>query len=337
MKNLYFTFIIILILPASAIKAETNQSKLKSIRELKKFAFGSCNSAYRSQPLWSYIKKENPQLWMWGGDNIYADTSDPEVLVSHYKKQNSIPDYQNLISKIPIIGIWDDHDYGYDNADYSNPFKVEAQKEFLDFILEPLESIRRSQRGVYTSYEFGPPERLVKIIMLDNRYFLNSPEADGMILGEEQWRWLENQIRGSKAKVHFIVSGLSVLSPKIRVTEEWRDHSAAFSRLLDLFKFYNPSGTVFLTGDKHLSTIFKNEGFLEFMSSGLTHSAPVVVRSYVSRFYPITFYGLTFGLVQLEWDEGNNPRINLQIRARREKPVFTRQYKLNRNSQWSSL
>ena len=37
-------------------------------------AFGSCNRETVNHNLWESILKENPNVWIWGGDNIYADT-----------------------------------------------------------------------------------------------------------------------------------------------------------------------------------------------------------------------------------------------------------------------
>jgi alkaline phosphatase D len=45
---------------------------------------------------------------------------------------------------VPIIGVWDDHDFGMDNSgkDYVN--KDVAKTMFLDFLDEPINSARRN-------------------------------------------------------------------------------------------------------------------------------------------------------------------------------------------------
>ena len=55
-------------------------------------------------------------------------------------------DYKAFVSRTPIIGIWDDHDYGINDGDklYSN--RDEGQQVFLDFIGEPEDSPRRKQK-----------------------------------------------------------------------------------------------------------------------------------------------------------------------------------------------
>ena len=43
-------------------------------------AFGSCNHQNKEQSLWDDIVSEDPNLWIWLGDNIYADTNDMELM-----------------------------------------------------------------------------------------------------------------------------------------------------------------------------------------------------------------------------------------------------------------
>jgi alkaline phosphatase D len=52
---------------------------------------------------------------------------------------------------VPVIGVWDDHDYGSNNADANFLMKSVNRQIYLDFIGEPPNTIRRneSHRGIY--------------------------------------------------------------------------------------------------------------------------------------------------------------------------------------------
>ena len=104
--------------------------------------------------------------------------------------------------------------------------------------------------------------------------------------------------------------------------------------LMTILDKYNPSGVVFLTGDKHFSSIFKRFGHLEFMSSGLSHTVEgLLVRSYVSRFYPNSFFGLNYGHVEIDWD--SKPlAITLSVKSFYPEPIFKYRYILNPLNQW---
>ncbi|MGB5369489.1 MAG: hypothetical protein WBN18_03590 [Flavobacteriaceae bacterium] len=61
-----------------------------------KIAFGSCNKTDLPNRLWDDILATKPDLWIWGGDNIYADTNDPIKLREMYHDQNKVAGYQKL-------------------------------------------------------------------------------------------------------------------------------------------------------------------------------------------------------------------------------------------------
>ncbi|MFY8036906.1 MAG: hypothetical protein ACOVMQ_07045 [Cyclobacteriaceae bacterium] len=73
-------------------------------------AFGSCDDEDEPQEMWKEVIAQKPIVWIWGGDNVYADTHDMNVLKAKYDKQKSNPDYQKLMRMCTITGTWDDHD-----------------------------------------------------------------------------------------------------------------------------------------------------------------------------------------------------------------------------------
>ena len=42
-----------------------------------------------------------------------------------------------LSNKTAIVGIWDDHDYGLNDGDETNPFKNFQKQLYLDYLDEP--------------------------------------------------------------------------------------------------------------------------------------------------------------------------------------------------------
>lgn len=308
---MHLSIAILLLLLSSLSPAQTNHERLSQLKNLKRISFGSCNDQGDEQPLWKDLIQQKPDLWIWGGDNIYADWTRLTMLEA-YKIQNAQADYQAFKAQTPIIGTWDDHDYAYDNAGGSYDKKQESQRMHLDFMEEPEDSPRRKQEGIYTSYEFGEADKKIKIIILDNRYFKNL-EPDYPMLGKTQWDWLETELTDSDAKIHLITTGLPVLSPLIPYTEEWA-HTNELDRMLNLLKKTKPRGVVFLTGDKHFSSIYRRWGHLEFMSSGMTHTAPSNTWWYLGRQYPTTYFGLSYGQIDIAWEE-TTPLITLSMRT----------------------
>lgn len=254
-------------------------------------AFGSCNKQDEPNHLWDDILAARPDVWVWGGDNIYADTDNMKKLRRMYNKQKQVEGYARLTGTVPVIGTWDDHDYGLNDGGTDFAAKRESQREFLDFMGVPNTSPRRQQEGVYAAHQFNTPEGRIKIIVLDTRYFRTAltpdretdkrirpnPYGEGTILGETQWAWLEKELKTSEADFNVIVSSIQVLSEE-HGFETWGNFPHEVDRLKALIAESKAKGTIVLSGDRHISEFSKTqvEGLdyplVDFTSSGLTHS-----------------------------------------------------------------
>jgi alkaline phosphatase D len=270
--------------------------------------------------------KQRPDLFIWGGDNVYADKEKGNNLRRAYKKQLQNKNYQLFRSKVKILGTWDDHDFGGNNSNGTYSGKRESQKIFLDFLGESENSDRRKQEGIYNSYTFGK----LKFILLDNRFFLDlDPRAE--VLGEKQWNWLEKEVKHNKAAITFIMSGLSILSPVIPFSDgAWPNYPTERERLLELVERQDSKGVVFLTGDMHFSSIFRRSGHLEFMSSGMTHTAHRAFWWYLARRYETSFFGLNFGQVDVSW-MNESPVLTMSIIDRHGNSYHKKSFRLEAN------
>ena len=231
-----------------------------------------------------------------------------------------------------VHGTWDDHDYGGNDRGGELKGKEKSRDAYLDFLGVPKEnSARRNRRGVYGSVEFGSNDK-VKIIFLDTRWHRDphcipsvgssryiplgaivacttrwltavldlpsllpswcSCHIDSAMLGEEQWKWFEQESERSTASMHVVVSSIQVLTTN-PVVESWGHFPKEQERLLKVLN--RVPGLVILSGDVHHAeisvslqrnnepireTCYDNErkmvsnngAFMEVTSSGLTHS-----------------------------------------------------------------
>jgi alkaline phosphatase D len=266
-------------------------------QRLEKIAFGSCNRHYNTQKFWRDIVAGKPQLWIWGGDNVYADAKNPERLKVVYDEQNADPDYAYFRSQVPLLGIWDDHDYGPNNSDARLPFKAQSQQLFLDFMGVAKDSPLRLQKGIYSHHLMGPPDQQVSIIALDNRYFKTSKT----LLGETQWQWLESVLKTQKAKVTIFVLGVPYAFADVAYSEEWSDYPEEKKKLRDLIQKYDVSGPILLSGDKHFTHFLTQDQLLEVMASGLTHTLRKPLRPVVRKLYPGAIIAKNWAELTLDW------------------------------------
>jgi len=283
---------------------------------LTHIAAGSCNRQDLPQPLWNAILKFHPQLWVWLGDNIYGDTDDMALLEEKWTEQKKNPGYSKLLNTCLVEGIWDDHDYGRNDAGSEYEWKKESQRLILDFLNEPAASPRRKQSGIYASRVFGPEGQRVCLILLDVRTHRDASQTGGDILGEEQWLWLENSLRSSTAQIHIICSGSQVLPFEHR-HEKWNDFPESRERLLKLIGSTQIGGVILLSGDRHFAEFsrLKNpwggQPLNEMTTSGLTHSYKNFRGEKNSLRFGEPFAELNFGTISIHWESRN---IELAIR-----------------------
>jgi alkaline phosphatase D len=275
----------------SCANTKENSSKIKIENTHYTIAFGSCNKQNQKNVLWQEIKKNEPNLWIWGGDNIYADTDNMSKLKADYAALSQQKGYAELVQNISVMATWDDHDYGFNDSGTEFPKKRESQQAFLDFFKVAENSPRRKQEGIYHSEVFKVKEGSIKVIVLDTRYFRTAlttsktkkkryepnTTEEGSVLGEKQWKWLTNELYTSSADFNIIVSSIQFLSSE-HGFETWGNFPKEVEKLKNTIVKSNAKGVLILSGDRHISefskTKIENLSFplIDFTSSGLTHS-----------------------------------------------------------------
>ncbi len=288
MKKYFFLSIGILFLFA----CKTDKNKILNHNGDSRFviAFGSCNKHDVSNLLWDDILDVNPDVWVWGGDIIYADTDDMKIMSGMYDAQNQVEGYRMLRSKVQVVGTWDDHDYGLNDGGVEFHAKKESQQMLLDFLGVAKDDPRRKQEGVYASHDYDLPMGKVKIITLDTRYFRTALTPDtltkkrnkpniygqGTMLGAKQWDWLQDELNTSKADFNLIVSSVQFLSNK-HGFECWGNFPHEVDKLKQTIVKSKAEGVMVLSGDRHISEFSKTRidglayPLIDFTSSGLTH------------------------------------------------------------------
>jgi alkaline phosphatase D len=315
---------------------------------LSRIAFGSCARQDQPQPIWDGVVAARPQLFIFLGDNIYADTEDMAVLRAKYELLANQPGFKKLKQTCPLVATWDDHDYGLNDAGGEYSKKDESQQVFLDFFGAPQNDPRRKRPGVYQAQFYGPPGRRVQVIMLDERYFRSPHKAgyqagepgEGLrgpygpnldpgatVLGEAQWKWLAEQLR-EPADLRLLASSVQVISHE-HGFEAWANFPAERERLLRLIRDTRAGRVVILSGDRHQADISRlpaddalGVGYplFDVTSSSLNQKGGSLTKAKIqfgneinSYRLGLTYFNENFGLIDIDWDQPD-PLIRLQVR-----------------------
>jgi alkaline phosphatase D len=304
-------------------------------------AFGSCVHQDRPQPIWEQVLNAQPDVFAFLGDNIYGDSDDPDVLAAKYQQLGAVSGFQQLQDQAQVVAIWDDHDYGRNDAGIEYPSKEASRQVMLDFWGEPMNSARRTRPdGIYTSYLFDHQGKRIQLILPDLRWnrtplqVVTDPEQAALresqnmgpyevnlqsgatMLGEMQWQWLERQF-DEPADLRIIGSSLQLLA-EFTGWESWANYPADRQRLMQLLEQHADVPTLILSGDTHWSEISRVEHaglswpLVDITSSGLTEEWHAISpnRHRVGEAWAVA----NFGLLQIDWDADNRLQIEAVIR-----------------------
>jgi alkaline phosphatase D len=200
----------------------------------------------------NHMLAKKPDLMVWLGDNTYFREGDFESRSGLYYRQGhtrALPELQPFLASTAHYAIWDDHDYGPNDSDWTYPLKHHALDAFKDFW--PSESYGAGHTdGVTSSFMWND----CHFIMLDNRWYRTVDTMYGTILGEQQRYWLKETLLQSKAPFKFVAVGGQFLSD-FAGFENFANYRAEREEIIQFIDEYKIKGVVFLTGDRHHSEI----------------------------------------------------------------------------------
>ena len=293
-----------------------------------RIAFGSCLHQDKPAPILDAVVARQPDAFVLLGDNVYGDTTDMKELQRKYQTLGAKPGYQALKQASPVYAIWDDHDYGQNDAGKEYPHKAASKRIMLDFFEEPADSPRRSRSdGNYASYWIEDNGHFIHLILPDlrwNREALSKESTDDLIpglkpentgpyaatqgrtmLGETQWQWLEQELL-KPADLTIIGSSIQLL-PEFTGWESWANFPDDRSRLIQFIENNKIADVVFISGDTHwgeVSRTFVNhpQPLWEVTSSGLTEEWKEISPN--RHRLGEGFSQVNFGELDIDWAAG---------------------------------
>ena len=215
------------------------------------------------------MAKEKAAFMLWLGDNWYTRFPDyASEWGLHYRPshERSLPVLQPFLKSMSHYAIWDDHDYGPNDADKSYVLKEASRDVFMKYWPNPTYGM--AGEGIYTAFTYNDAE----FFLLDDRWFRsNDRMADSVngginkekkMFGDEQMEWLKNALLFSKSnaftKFRVIVTGSQVLNQYSKF-DALRAFPAEYNELLSFIEVNKIGGVIFITGDRHHSEVIKME------------------------------------------------------------------------------
>ncbi len=248
-----------------------------------KFATASCiNDVYKDArvKMWDQLAKTKPEIVFLIGDTCYSDNSNEGGEAGYWKRYCETRmriSWFRQEQLVPTLAVWDDHDFGDNNA--TKDFKERWITEFLFDLFWGHEKIEGFQKT------FGEGKILElqtqRFIFMDCRsYRWDKDPSRGLHWGRDQQDWLIETLTDS-SKPAWLMNGSQFFGGYLGKDAFESSHTQNFQDFLKkLARVESP--VIFGSGDVHFSEIMQIEKSLlgydtfEFTSSSIhSHTFPL--------------------------------------------------------------
>jgi phosphodiesterase/alkaline phosphatase D-like protein len=242
-------------------------------------AVGACARLGSNGAVFDAIRDIDPLLYLVVGDLHYGDTRINEI--ERYREVLDLTLTRSAQSALyrstPVAYVWDDHDYGPNDADGNSPSRQAAMAAYREYV--PSYELGGAESAVYQAFTIGR----VRFVMTDARSSrnldFNEERGTTSMLGAEQKAWFKDEIVDASQNNELVVW----VNPVPWVAEErdgadhWGGFAAERRELADHIADNEIDNLVMVSGDAHMvaiddgtNTDYSTDGYPGFP---LLHSA----------------------------------------------------------------
>ncbi|MEZ5377050.1 MAG: alkaline phosphatase D family protein [Acidimicrobiales bacterium] len=244
-------------------------------------AIGSCARVGSNGAVFDTIADLDPLFYLIAGDFHYGDNGRND-LVRYQEVMDltlSEPAQAALYRQTPVAYMWDDHDYGGNDADGNSPSRQAAMAAYREHV--PSYGLSGDESAIYQAFTVGR----VRFILTDARSARNLQNDDNSdapsMLGPEQKTWLKQELIES-SQTHELVVWLNPV-PWIAAAEDGADHWGGYAverrEIADVIADNDIDNLLMISGDAHMvaiddgtNTDYSTDGYPGFP---LLHAAPL--------------------------------------------------------------
>lgn len=221
-----------------------------------RFAFASCARTGSNHEVFAAIRAADPLFYMNVGDLHYENiaVNDPDAFRDAYRKVFTSERQAALLRLVPFVYIWDDHDYGPNDADASSPGREAARLTYREVVPHYPLAFGAGNEPIGQAFSVGR----ARFIITDLRSERSpSNEPDGKLktmMGKLQKEWFKREIAAAH-KTHaviFWVSSVSWIARAGRGGDNWSAYDAERRELAEFFAETDVRNLIILSGDAHM-------------------------------------------------------------------------------------
>ena len=219
------------------------------------FAFGSCARTGSEHGVFDTIRKRDPAFFLHLGDMHYVNISrdDPRYFRAAWDTVLASTTQGALCRTVPLAYIWDDHDFGPNDADARSPSRPAAWQVYREYAPHYPLPAGDGDAAIYQAFSIGR----ARFILTDLRSERSSATMPGgpakTMLGVSQKQWFKRELAES-ARSHAIIFWASSV-PWIGDHAEgdgWQNYADERREIANFIAQNGIRNLVILCGDAHM-------------------------------------------------------------------------------------
>ena len=294
------------------------------------FAVASCARTGSNGAVYDAIREVDPLLYLITGDLHYAnlEATTPQPFIDAISRALTAPAQAALYRQVPVDYVWDDHDYGPNDADASSPGRDAARSAFRAAVPHPPLAAGPAAGAIYHAFTIGR----IRFVVTDTR----SERTATSLLGDEQERWLLDELgRASSYGAVVWVSPDPWIAPAAVGRDDWGGFPEQRRRIADAVADLGVTNLVMVAGDAHMvalddgsnsdySTDRRGAGFPVLHAGALDRPGSLKGGPYSEGAFPGAGQ---FGVVRFD-DDGQRVQVTLEGRTWSDRSLVRHTFEL---------
>ena len=215
-------------------------------------ALGGCSQTGSDQPVYDAIRETEPLFFLHLGDMFYEDiaVNSPGFYRRAFGRVFRSPTQSALYRAMPLVYVWDDHDYGPNNSDRIAPGREAARQVYESLVPHyPLED-----GTIHQAFTVGRVRFIVTDLRSARDPVADNPSDVRTVMGPAQRAWFERQLLEARDRYPLIVwvSTVPWIGPDSRTADHWGGFPEERREIAKLLKANDIDQLVIVGGDAHM-------------------------------------------------------------------------------------
>ncbi len=181
------------------------QARFRTFPEAPKsfsFAFASCARTASTSDVFDAIRENNPLFYMNIGDFHYLDLTNSSIdkFRQAYDLVLSSPQQAKLYRSTAFFYMWDDHDYGGNNANKKSLSQEAVRRAYREYVPHYPLAAGEGAEPIYQSFNVGRTKFIVTDLRSERDSVTNKDDAAKSMMGARQKQWFKQELLAANGK-----------------------------------------------------------------------------------------------------------------------------------------